>query len=281
MGQAHVVRRFDAPAAAVWDLVSWRGMAQLAGGGLFETVTFEQTETVPGATKRLGLGTGMSIRERLEWLDEPGMGYGYRIVDGGDLPVTNFAGSVRVTAAGPDACTLLIRCEFTGVSVEDAEFQRQWETMETGVLDTVAARLAVAPPPAKPDIRAIIRARSDQFEADFASGDAARLVANYYIDDPRVIVPDTPLLAGRAAATALFTDLMQVNATCRLRQVDVHGAGDLAYELSEATVVPRDPAAPPLSVRYIIIWRLVANEWRVAIDFFGWGDLTIAGPTAS
>ncbi|MFV3074067.1 SRPBCC family protein [Niveispirillum fermenti] len=280
MGQARVVRRFDAPASAVWDLVSWRGMARLAGGSLFETVSFEQADMAVGATKRLHLATGDTIRERLEWLDEPGMGYGYRIIDGGGLPVTDYTGHVRVTAAGPDACTVIIRCEFAGVTVEDEDFRRQWQEMESGVLDAVATRLACASVTPS-DIAAIIRARSDLFEADFASGDAARLVANYYTDTPRVIMPDSPMLSGRAAITAMFAELMKVNAACRLHQVDVYAAGDLAYELSEATVTPRDPAAPVLAVRYIIIWRRVAGEWRVSIDFFGWGDLAVAAVPGS
>lgn len=281
MGQARVVRRFDAPASAVWDLMSWRGMARLAGGSLFEAVSFEQADVAVGATKRLQLTTGDTIRERLEWLDEPGMGYGYRVIDGGGLPVTDYVGHVRVTAAGPDACTVIIRCEFAGVSVDDGDFQRQWQAMENGVLDAVAARLDDTPPRPASDIAAIIRARSDVFEADFASGDAARLVANYYIDEPWVIMPDSPVLTGRPAITAMFADLMKANAACRLRQVDVHGAGDLAYELSEATVTPRDPASLPLAVRYIIIWRRVAGEWRVAVDFFGWGDLAVAAAPGS
>lgn len=277
MGHARVVRRFEAPATAVWDLVSWRGMARLARAGLFEAIEFEQEETIAGATKRLHLASGAALRERLEWLDETGHGYGYRIIDGGDLPVTDYVGTVRVTHAGPDACTLLIRCEFAGVSVGDEDFQRQWQIMETSVLDAVAARLAEDAPTPAPDLRSVIRARSDQFEADFIAGDATRLVANYYVDDPRVIMPDAPLLTGRETVTALFADLLKVYAVCRLHQVEVHGSGDLAYELSEAVVTARDPDLAPLSVRYMIIWRRVAGEWRVAIDFFGWGDLAPAG----
>lgn len=131
------------------------------------------------------------------------------------------------------------------------------------------------------DIGAIVRARSDLFEADFATGDAARLVANYYVEEPRVILPDSPMLVGRAAAAALFADLIQAYAACTLTQIDVRRDGDLAYELGEATVAPRDATAAPLAARYLIIWHRAGAEWRVGIDFFAWGDLGLDSAAAS
>lgn len=127
-------------------------------------------------------------------------------------------------------------------------------------------------------ITAIVRARSDRFETDFAHGDSARLVANYYVAIPRVIMPDAPMQEGRGAVEAVFTALMADFSTCALRQVDVRQSGDLAYELGEATVTPRDPAAAPLDVRYIIVWTREDGDWRVAIDFFAWGHLGIDPP---
>ncbi|WP_157217433.1 SRPBCC family protein [Flavisphingomonas formosensis] len=284
MGKARVVRRFDAPAEQVWALLSWRGMARLAGEGLFEAVRFESEDSVAGATKSLRLASGLVLRERLEWIDEPGFGYGYRIVDGGALPITDYVGSVRVTRAGPDACTVLIRNHFAGLDVADDIWAAEWESMETGLLDAIAALLPCPETPGaevKDSIAAIVRSRSDRFEADFAAGDATALVANYYVETPRVIMPGAAMLEGRAAVEAMFAGLMQDFGSCRLRQIDVSCSGDLAHELGEATVSPRDPAASPLAVRYSIVWTCTGGDWRVATDFFAWDYLGLDRPYGS
>ncbi len=286
MGQAQVVRRISAPAAAVWDLISWRGMARLVGDGLFEGVVFDDDSVAPGATKWVRGPWPLPIREQLEWIDEARTSYGYRVVDNGPLPVTDYVGTVRVVPNGPDACSVTIRCDYVGVDVTDAEWQATWEAMEGGLLDTVAARFGDAPTArAEEDIAAIVRARSDVFQADFATGDAARLVANYYVPDthgggPRVVMPDAPMLVGRDAIAAMFTGMIRDFSACELRQVEVRRSGDMAWELSEATVTPRDAAAPPLAVRYIIAWALTGEGWRVAVDFFAWGDLGLDSPPA-
>lgn len=282
MGQANVVRRFDAPAATLWGILSWTGMAQLAGDGLFAGVRFEGDTAEVGATKWLDLEGGVSIRERLEWLDEAGLGYGYRIIDSGQLPVADYVGAVRIVANGPAACTVLIQCRFVGVDVSDADWERDWSSNETAMLNRVAARLAdgslpaAPPPPETDDIAAIIRGRSDVFEADFAAGDAMGLVSRYYVETPRVIMPGMPMLTGREPITNMMKGMMEGYSACSLRQIEVRQSADMAYELSEATLAPRDPAAEPLSVRYVIIWTRTGGEWRVAIDFFGWGDLGLA-----
>jgi hypothetical protein len=139
---ARVVRRFDAPATAVWEYVSWNGMVKLAGSGLFEKVEFEGGGTRIGSIKTLHIGQSLPIRERLEALDESGMSYVYRIVDNGPLPITNYRGEVRVTPCGPKACVLVIAHEFIAVGIDESEWIRSWQVMENGLLDQIQARLA-------------------------------------------------------------------------------------------------------------------------------------------
>lgn len=143
MGSARVMRRFAAPASAVWDFVSWRGMVKLAGGSLFERVEF-QGDTHVGATKTLYIGDALPIRERLESLDESGMSYSYRIIDNGPLPVTNYLGQLRLTPCGPKACVIVIENDFVGVDIDEAEWARTWQGMENRLLDEIEARVAAA-----------------------------------------------------------------------------------------------------------------------------------------
>jgi hypothetical protein len=141
MGQAQVLRRFDAPARALWSIVSWEGMARLAGGGLFAAVEFDSPRAVIGSTKLVRLHAGLPIRERLEWLDEAGLGYGYRLIDVGSLPIADYEGSVRVSACGPEACIVLIRVRFVAVGMDDAAWADTWTSMESGLLDSLDAYL--------------------------------------------------------------------------------------------------------------------------------------------
>ena len=104
MGKAHVVRRFNVPAETLWSYLSWRGMEKLAGGGFFKRVVFEGEGAEVGATKWIHLPEGPPIRERLEWLDAAGYAYGYRVVDSGPLPITDYVGELRITPCGPAAC---------------------------------------------------------------------------------------------------------------------------------------------------------------------------------
>ena len=140
MGHVRVVRRIAAPAAAVWSLLSWRGMEALIGAGLFTSVTFDDGTDEVGATKTIRMEGALPIRERLEWLDAPGMGYGYRIVDFGSLSLAEYVGTVRITPCGPNACAALIRHDFTTIDLPEADWAAQWSAMETGILAAVAAR---------------------------------------------------------------------------------------------------------------------------------------------
>jgi ketosteroid isomerase-like protein len=274
MGKAQVVRRFNVPAETLWSYLSWRGMEKLAGGGFFKRVVFEGEGAEVGATKWIHLPEGPPIRERLEWLDAAGYAYGYRVVDSGPLPITDYVGELRITPCGPAACDVVIRNSFVGVTTDDG-WGREWETIENSLLDEIEAQLGGAPAPAPEDVAAAIRAASDQFEADFRSGDPERLVANYYVDDPRIAVPDTPLQKGREAAIAVFRGLMDGFSACDLRQVEVsHGGGDIAFELGESTVHPKAAGEAPTRVRYTILWRRTAKGWRVDTDFFAWGALS-------
>lgn len=139
-----VTQRIEAPAEAVWNLISWHGVGQLAGGALFKKIVFFGDSLEVGITKQLHLAEGLPVLERLESFDAADRTYRYRVIDSGSLPVTDYAGYVRVTPCGPEACHVKIECSYTGVEVSDAEWHRLWTKMELGLIDEVRSVLAGA-----------------------------------------------------------------------------------------------------------------------------------------
>jgi hypothetical protein len=137
-----VAERVEAPAQTVWEYINWHGVARLEGG-LFQKIEFFGDKPEVGVTKRLHLADGLPILERLEAMDEAERTYRYRVLDNGDLPITDYRGYVRVGACGPAACCVKIECEFTPVDVTAQEWTEIWSGMERALIDQICAQLGV------------------------------------------------------------------------------------------------------------------------------------------
>lgn len=122
-----------APAQAVWEHINWHGVAKLEGG-LFKRIEFFGDTPVVGITKLIHLAEGLPVLERLEAVDEKDRTYRYRVIDEGDLPVTDYCGYVRVTPCGPAACHVKIECSFTPVAVTEEQWAEIWTAMERSII---------------------------------------------------------------------------------------------------------------------------------------------------
>lgn len=118
-----------------------------------------------------------------------------------------------------------------------------------------------------------IRRRSDNFEQFFRSGDAAGLVNDYYVENPKLSAPDGPVMTNRADITDMFQTLIGGFSAIKLTQHDVWASGEMAYELGSARLTPKDPNGEMMDARYVIVWRKVRDGWRVELDFFASGKL--------
>lgn len=139
MGNAQVFRTFAAAGDDVWRLMSWRGMEQMAGKGVFAAVAFADERDDAGAIKHITMNSGATVCERLEWVDEVAHAYGYRILDTGGLPIANYEATVRVTGIGPDACAAVISCQFVALESSDADYAELWIGMEKELLEQIAS----------------------------------------------------------------------------------------------------------------------------------------------
>ena len=121
-------------------------------------------------------------------------------------------------------------------------------------------------------IARVVRARSDLFEQHFAAGDAAGLVADYYVASPRMSAPDALLFRDRETLVGVFGGFVKDFAACRLVQHIVRSSGNLAYEVGSAFLEPKGGGAA-IECRYMIAWRECEDTWRVEMDFFAFGKL--------
>lgn len=104
--------RFEANAETVWSLVGDFAGERLTGGYV-ERVEIAGRGSGALRTYHLAqaLGGG-AVVERLERLCERDRVLEYSMIDNGPVPWTGYRGRIAVTAAGPDACVVMLRTEF-------------------------------------------------------------------------------------------------------------------------------------------------------------------------
>ena len=134
------VERIAAPAAAVWDLVRWENLERL-GSGLFKSVHYQERRPVVGARRRIELAEGGVIEERLEGVDEEGRWLAYRMLDTGPVPIADYSGEVRVSAAGPETTFIRFSCRCTPVGLSEADWRVLYGQMQSANVAAIRAAL--------------------------------------------------------------------------------------------------------------------------------------------
>lgn len=125
-------------------------------------------------------------------------------------------------------------------------------------------------------VRHAIAERSRIFESDFAAGNAAALVENYFVSDADAPVASPPggqpLVKGRAALVQMFQAQVRELKSIRLETVDISTSGSLAYELGRAHLQLH--SGQEAKGRYAVLWCKTSAGWRAKTDFFaeGWQD---------
>lgn len=125
------------------------------------------------------------------------------------------------------------------------------------------------------DIAAIIKERSDLFEQNFASGDTAALVQDYYVSNDQKPVASAgsgAAIVGHGDLQALFAALVKDFSSVRQAPHFIRVDGNLAYEISNSYLTPSAGGAE-VEFRYVAVWRRCSDTWRVEADFFAPGPL--------
>ena len=117
MAEVIVRRKVAASAKQCWDVLSnFAGVADMSP--MIETCTVEGEGV--GAVRTLGMPGGLSIQERLESQDEAGLNYSYSIIGDSPLPFSDYLSTVKIEAAGNDACIVDWRGRFEPKGEDEA-----------------------------------------------------------------------------------------------------------------------------------------------------------------
>lgn len=113
-----------------------------------------------------------------------------------------------------------------------------------------------------------VEAAISRFEADFAAGDVAQLVANYYAEDPVVVGEGIGVFPGRDGAATYFSGAIAQFGKCKLTSRSLEQRGDYAFETGEVQLTPHDTTAPEAILGYVVGWRKGDDGWKVRLDYF-------------
>ena len=105
-------------------------------------------------------------------------------------------------------------------------------------------------------------------------------IAALYAEDGAVMPPNAPIGKGRAAVQPTWASMMQTpgfDLTFVPEQIIVSSAGDMALDRGTyRLVVAPDGSAQTDTGKYVVVWRKIGSEWKVAADIFN-SDLPTSG----
>jgi uncharacterized protein (TIGR02246 family) len=109
------------------------------------------------------------------------------------------------------------------------------------------------------------------FAEAFNKGDSAA-VAGHYAEDAAVLPPDAARVDGRANIQTFWKGAIDAGLKdLTLKAVEVHGSGDMAFEVGEVSYSAPDKAGArsTASGKYIVVWKKEADGiWRLYRDIW-------------
>ncbi|HEU4704499.1 MAG TPA: DUF4440 domain-containing protein [Sphingomicrobium sp.] len=111
------------------------------------------------------------------------------------------------------------------------------------------------------------------------AGDSAT-IAQFYADDGVVMPPNQPLVSGRDGIAKFWQsmiDMPEGSLTFAPDRIEFSGAGDMALDRGTYRLTGK-PGGQALddSGKYVVVWKKVGADWKVAADIFN-SDKPAAG----
>ena len=116
-----------------------------------------------------------------------------------------------------------------------------------------------------------IRGQVDRWLQLIKAKDAAG-IATLYAEDGAVMPPNAPIGKGRAAIQQTWAAMMQTpgfDLAIVPDQIIVSSSGDMALDRGtyKLKVAPNGTAQTDMG-KYVVVWRKIGSEWKVAADIF-------------
>lgn len=124
-----------------------------------------------------------------------------------------------------------------------------------------------------------IRGHVDRWLQLVKEKDAAG-IAELYAEDGAVMPPNAPIGKGSAAIQQTWASMMGTpgfNLTFVPEQIVVSSSGDMALDRGTYSLaVAPDGVVQTDTGKYVVVWRKIGGEWKVAADIFN-SDLPASG----
>jgi ketosteroid isomerase-like protein len=120
-----------------------------------------------------------------------------------------------------------------------------------------------------PSLELELRKTNQIFEAAVAARNVETL-DSVYTAEARILPPGSEMIAGRENIKLFWKaaiDAMNV-AAVRLETLHFELMGDTGYEIGRATLEFAAAAAPPATVKYVVIWKQEDGAWKWHVDIW-------------
>jgi ketosteroid isomerase-like protein len=105
------------------------------------------------------------------------------------------------------------------------------------------------------------------FAAAFNRGDAASITA-FYTDDAVLMPPNLPAVKGRSEIETYYRNgFSRSSGTVKIVPSESRVDGSIAFEAGSSSMTTGSPPRTETG-KYLVIYRLVGNEWKMAYDIF-------------
>jgi uncharacterized protein (TIGR02246 family) len=124
-----------------------------------------------------------------------------------------------------------------------------------------------------------IRGHVDHWLQLVKTNDAAG-IAELYAEDGAVMPPNAPIGKGRPAIQQTWASMMRTpgfGLTFVPEEIIVSSSGDMALDRGTYEFTSESDGAPQTDTgKYVVVWRKIGGEWKVAADIFN-SDVPASG----
>lgn len=114
-----------------------------------------------------------------------------------------------------------------------------------------------------------IRATNRVFEEEVIGGRDFGALERVYTRNARILPPNSPIVAGRAAITEFWRGAVEALRVqgARLHTSSLDVFGDRAQEVGRAELALEGGGAP-MVLKYVVLWQRADEGWRMDVDIW-------------